>query len=131
MSLKALRGAQYSNVRHELITAALERRDVMLLAERPTDGRDQLIEAVVLDDRVWPKDLDEFVSRHDGAGVLDEIQESVESLRGNFDATPVKVRQRAMLRLQAKDAELVNDGTWNRVTHLTHPADPYECVAAF
>ena len=60
----------------------------MLLAKRPTDGRDEFVEAVVLDDRAWPKDLDEFVSRHDGAGVLDEIQESVERLRGNFDATP-------------------------------------------
>ena len=94
----------------------------MLLAERPADGRDEFIEAVVLDDRAWPKDLDEFVSRHDGAGVLDEIQESVERLRGNFDATPVEVRQRAMLRLQAKDAELVNDGMWKRLNHLRHPA---------
>ena len=36
--------------------------------------------------------LHELVSRHDGARVLDEIEQGVERLRGDFDAASVEVR---------------------------------------
>jgi hypothetical protein len=69
---------------------------------------DRLREIVVFDDRVQPHRLDQGSSRHGFAGVLDEINERIERLRGQRDGFVVGPLETAVRRIEAKMPESVN-----------------------